>query len=498
MTQLPSTSIPQHGGSPSVQTGLRPLVISGEQWRLPVVFMLTLALCGLKFFPAVFFLIVLLVRAFRTDRYTFTVMLMLSLGCYGITDQATFVVKTFDMMLAASLTLFLLMHKTPLVRKLMWLCVAYGVALSAIAMFSIESYFIQILSIRNYVAICCFIIPVGIFAGEKFEMGKFFDALMPFALLMCGFYAIDAFIFKGNILVPRTFAWGADSSILHPLMNPFSLAIFRKYPPGMVFIAVAAYPILRYYQLNWKQWTVVILGLLATTTFTVILPFLLLYCIARGLGKYIFVSVGTFIGLFALAYFVDSMLPVYTTEDGQEQSTFRIKSSINQFVRLKSTTEVEELAKFGSGRMAQLIPNLQLVDEEGKELTGLGFLHEDYTKIARYEIVNVFFTDISKNTIQAGIVEINPAQIYIYAGIAGLIVVYGFYFCTYLMLRKLRYRGLYFCTLFLVLLMSLGNYATVSNISSIVSMGFTLGLVCLANRPEGKVRRKRGNFAWIS
>ena len=266
----------------------------------------------------------------------------------------------------------------------------------------------------------------------------------------------------------------------------------------MVFIAVAAYPILRYYQLNWKQWTVVILGLLATTTFTVILPFLLLYCIARGLGKYIFVSVGTFIGLFALAYFVDSMLPVYTTEDGQEQSTFRIKSSINQFVRLKSTTEVEELAKFGSGRMAQLIPNLQLVDEEGKELTGLGFLHEDYTKIARYEIVNVFFTDISKNTIQAGIVEINPAQIYIYAGIAGLIVVYGFYFCTYLMLRKLRYRGLYFCTLFLVLLMSLGNYATVSNISSIVSMGFTLGLVCLANRPEGKVRRKRGNFAWIS
>lgn len=497
MTSLTATPrVPAEGGA-TIDGGPRPLVIKGAQWRMPVVFMLTLALCGLQFFPAFFFLIVLLVREYRADRYSFTVMLMLSLGCYGITNQATFFVKTFDLILAASLTLFLLMHKTPIVRKLMWLCVAYGVALCIIAMYSVESFFIQFLSIRTYVAICCFIIPVGIFAGRNFEMEKFFEALMPFVLLMCGFYAIDAFIIKGNILVPKTFAWGADSTILHPLLNPFSTTIFRKYPPGMIFVAVASYPILRYYSLNWRQWSVVILGLLATTTFTVILPFLLLYCIAKGLGKYIFVSVGTFIALFALAYIVDSILPMHTTEDGLEQSTFRIKSSINQFVKLKSTTDAEELAKFGSGRMAQLLPNLQLVSDEGKELTGLGFLHEDYTKIARYKIVNVFFTDISQNEIMAGVIEINPAQIYVFAGIAGLVVVYGFYFCTYWLLRRLRYRGLYYCTLFLVLFMSLGNYATVSNISSIVSMGFTLGLVCLANRPESyfRIRRKTGALA---
>ncbi len=474
--------------STAADGGLRPLVIEGRRWRRPLVFMLTLALCGLSFFPAIFLLLVFLVKAFRENRYEFTIMLMLSLGAYGITDQQTFVVKGFDILLAASAVLFLVMYKTPLVRKLMWLCIAYLAALCIIAMYSIESFGIQFLTIRAYVAICCFIVPVAIFAGRPFRIERLFDTLMPYAMLMCIFYAVDAFIIKGNILVPRTFAWGANSSILHPVLNPFSLSIFRKYPPGMVFVAFAAYPALRYYRLNWKQWAILILGLLSTQTFTVILAFVLLYCIVRGLGKYIFGTIGLFIALFGIAYFVDSLLPVRVDDNGVENSTLRIKSSIGQFAKLKGASDPEELAKFGSGRMAQLIPNLELVSAENKELTGLGFIHEEYSKIARYKIVNVFFTDISANEIMAGVVEINPAQVYIYAGIAGLIVVYGFYFCTFLIVRRLRYRGFYIFPLFLVLVMSLGNYATVSGIGSIITMGFALGCVCLANRPESIVK----------
>lgn len=483
MNQAITTAPNLNGGSPDKDSGLRPLVISGAQWKRPLIFMLTLSLCGLKFYPAFLFLLIILVNSFRTDRYEFMVMLMLSFGSYGITTDATFFVKGVDLILVVGVVLFLTMYKTPLVRRLSWLWLGYVVALIFIASHSAESMRIQLLSIRFYAAICCFIIPVALFAGRPFSMPKLFEALMPFALLMCGFYAIDALILKGNILVPRTFAWGADSSFFHPVLDPLSTKIFRKYPPGMLFVAFAAYPVLRYYRLSAWQWTVIVAGILSTQTFIVITGFTLLFCFTKGLGKYVISSIGLFVALIGIAYAVDSMLPIKANEDGTYTSTLRIKSSVMQFSALSTSAEVEDIARFGSGRMAQLIPNLELINSEHRELYGLGFIHPDYSNIARYKIVNVFFSDIANNEIMAGVVEINPAQVYVYAGIAGLIVVYGFYGLICRIIHKCRYKKFFYYALFLMLFFSLGNYAYINGSGTLITLGFSLGAVCLANRP---------------
>lgn len=97
--------------------------------------------------------------------------------------------------------------------------------------------------------------------------------------------------------------------------------------------------------------------------------------------KYIILGV---IG-FAVLYCVDSFLP-YNGE--LKQSTLRIKSSIDQFFILENMQDEEDLAELGTGRMAQIIPKMDLLFELNKEWTGFGFLHPEKTTMSKYIIYN--------------------------------------------------------------------------------------------------------------
>lgn len=59
-----------------------------------------------------------------------------------------------------------------------------------------------------------FIIPIVAFSRKEFRLIDFWNSLMPYVLLACIFYIIDAFIFSGNVLMPELPVRNAQPSMI--------------------------------------------------------------------------------------------------------------------------------------------------------------------------------------------------------------------------------------------------------------------------------------------
>ncbi len=409
--------------------------------------MLSLSLTGLSFYPAIIISLAMMFKAYRENPYDFIIMCLLFLGNYGLTQENTLPVKTYDICVVASLVLFFTYIKPPIVKRTLFVIVAYGIALLCIAWFSLETMTVQLYTWRNYLAFIFFIIPIVAFSRRQFEITEFWNRLFPYVLLACIFYIIDGFILCGNILMPCTAAY-RDSTFFDPLMSPLSFSFFRKYPPGLFPMALLVYPVARYYKLRFWQWAVVSLALFASQTFSVLSGFIAAYIFFRFGIRKLFLAI--FLGLLSLValYYVDGLLPERKSEY-ITQSRLRIKSSVDQLSILMEAADDEDLADFASGRMAQILPKLDLVNEEGRQWTGLGFLHPEKNTVAKYVIVNELYTDVSENEEVAALVEVIPVQIFIATGWCGLIVHVLFLTAVYLIVRRLKYStyllSVYFC-----------------------------------------------------
>ena len=165
-------------------------------------------------------------------------------------------------------------------------------------------------------------------------------------------------------------------NFLRPADVAVILQFFRKYPPGLFPMVLLVYPIARYYKLRFWQWSVIILALFASQTFSVLSGFIAAYIFFRFGIRKLFLAI--FLGLLSLValYYVDGLLPERKNEY-ITQSRLRIKSSVDQIAIIMEAADDEDLAKFASGRMAQILPKLDLVNEEGRQWTGLGFLHPE-------------------------------------------------------------------------------------------------------------------------
>lgn len=179
-------------------------------------------------------------------------------------------------------------------------------------------------------------------------------------------------------------------------MNPLSFHAFRKYPPGLYPLILLIYPVARFYKLKVWQWAVIGIALMASQTFSVIFSFFFTYILFRyGMRRFFAVVIISIVSFLA-AYFIDALLPE-VKKDNVIESRLRIKSSIDQALALFEAVDDEDLALFASGRMAQVLPRVDMVNEEGRQLTGLGFLHKDKNTVGRYDIVNEYYSDISEN-----------------------------------------------------------------------------------------------------
>lgn len=448
-------------------------------WKLPLCYMLTLSLFGLLLYPMAAVSLIFSLYQWRRDRYNFLIMLTLFWGGFGFWPPE---LPTGYLLLAVSIALWFLMRKPPILKRTLIAIAVYIAFMFVIALLSVENIKIQVFMMSRYWMILYIIVPFAVFAGHKFEFDVFLRKLMPFALMIAIFYILDAYIISGHILLPND-SGNNGSTIFSPAIHPFSGLIYRIYPPGIFFYALFFIPLLHKYRLRWWQWTLFVGSLVACQTFTIIIGFLVTYIVFQGKIKQIMLwGIGGVVFLIGL-YFVDGMLPTQIRGD-VVQSRLRIKSSVDQFLDLFNAVDEEDIAEFGSGRMAQIIPKLEIVEREHRELIGLGFLHPQKTTLNQYIIDNEYYSDIEKAEEVSAVVEISQVQVFIQMGWLGLIVVTGFYLYLYYIIRKLPHSYYYLSVCLLNFMWGFGGFAGIYSSDGCMTIAIAYAAIILSAREE--------------
>jgi hypothetical protein len=184
------------------------------------------------------------------------------------------------------------------------------------------------------------------------------------------------------------------------------------------------------------------------------------------------------VAIFCL-YFVDGTLP---TSKENNESTLRIKSSIDQFTALYNATDDEDISEFGSGRFAQVMPKFELMYSMHKEWVGLGFLHAELTKRSKYQITNEYYFDNTRSDEVATGIEIIPLQVIISIGYIGLLIHVLFFAYTYFLVRKLEYSKIYLSVLLIFSWFGLGGFSGLILFPSLALVGLTFAVVLLHNK----------------
>lgn len=459
-----------------------PLELSWAQVKVPLLFMLSLSLTGLSFYPAILLALAIMVRQYKTNPYNFIIMAMILFDGYGILNPKMLPgIRLEDFNLVIGFALLFLYKKNKVLRQTTAILIVYALCLFLLALFSIESLAIQFTVIRTWLNFVFFIIPVVVFSRREFDINIFFRQIIIFGLIICGYYIIDAVILGGNVLVPHVYNWRAEiSTFYHPVINPFH--IFRKYPPGLILLVIAVYPISRYYRLSWWQWAMILAALAVSQTFSIIAAYALAYIFFQGkikqLLKYFVLGILAFVAL----YFIDGTLPKVDKEITVE-STLRIKSSVDQFIDIFDAVDEEDIALFASGRMAQIIPKVELVFEQGKQWTGLGFLNPERSKINRYIIINELYSDEEESEELAIGVENEPADVFLTIGFIGLLVHALFFYALWRVIRRYKYASLYLCTLFICFVGGMSSWTNLNSYRGLLPLAMSFAVILLANRP---------------
>lgn len=432
------------------------LNLTRQEWLTPLLFLLSMSMMGLMF-PLGYVLVpFFLIRAFKQDKYDFIIMLTLFLGGYALIGNNNLPFKTADLALLISFVATIIYRKSLLLKKILIAFAIYVILVFILALFSDERMSVQLLTMRNYWGIIYFMVPLLVFANREFDIRIFFRKLFPYALVLCVFYIIDGFILCGHILVPNSYIWGDTySTFFSPIFRPFTFNIVRKYPPGLYLLALCILPTIKYYRLTRIQWTIVILAIGATQTFTLITGYIFSYIILQGKFKQLVKYTVLAIAGLTLLYFIDGLLPV----NNNRESTMRIKSSVDQITSLNEAVDDEDVAEFASGRFAQAMPKFELLHSLHKEWTGLGFLHKDYTKSLKYQVHNEYYSDTQRSDEVATGVEIIPLQIILSIGYLGLIIHILFFGYTYYVIRKSRFSVFYLSSLLIFSWLGLGGFS---------------------------------------
>lgn len=458
-------------------------------WPWTVAFMLSLAALGLSFYPAVLPLIFIMARSWCQSRYDFLIQLVLVIGGYGFIDSLITRINFGQFGFALGVMFAFLLRKNRIEKRLVAATFAYFVVMWALAIYDDESIRNQWSTINVFAEIIFFTVPLAIFAGRHFSFDTFVRSIFPYAMIACVFYIVDAFVLCGWVLVPRLQMWGSFSAFYDLVWSPFSGFFVRKYPPGLYILVLLLLPLAREYRLKPKYWLLVILAVISTQTFTFISGLVLVFAISQGGFRRTMKLGGVMVvGLVAL-YFVDESMG-YTIEDGTYISPMRISSSVRQitdFVELTETAnvDVEDMADFGSGRMAQVIPALDLMSRRGYHWHGLGFLNNVTTDVPAYMIDNDLFRDISNTETSIGQVEVTALRVYVYGGIIGLLAHILYFLYIYLAVRRLPRSSYLLCVMLTFVWFGIGGFEGLATHMSLTLVGVALAvpLLCARNNP---------------
>lgn len=441
-----------------------------SKWLQAIAFCLILSLIGLQLLPMLAVAFAWLYNMWRKNRYFCLVETILLAGGFGFMSPTVLPVRVSDICLIIGIIMLFIYRKSPDVRKITIAMLVYFAILFLFAWLSYESMKIQLFTIRNYMTIIAFFIPLLLFTKHEFEWPKFMEAFTAHVLVICAFYVIDAYVIGGFMLLPATHTLDRTITIFDPYYSSYSE---RHYPPGL-FLLIPLVPAINYNQLRLSlpQYILIILALMSSRTNSLLFALITCWVFFRPQIGVILKYILTAIILVASLYYLDL----------QTGEKMRVAYNIDQFVALQVAQDEEDLAAFGTGRMAQIIPKWILLSDMGRLHIGFGFLHRKKTTDPRFIIKNEFYTDISQSEEVATGVEVTQVQTILDIGYLGLIAQTFFYVGIYFIIRHMRYSRYYLATLVGVSVLGIGGFAGLNSIHGLLILSLILGAILCANR----------------
>lgn len=452
-----------------------------REWWQAIAFCLLISLVGLQLFPALIPIALFLAWRWGQNRYAFLVELLLVMGDYGFKHNFILPFKLSDLALVAGVIGLIIYRKNKDVKRITLSMLAYFAVLILIASTSLEKMSIQFVMMRNYMIIIAFFIPLLTFANRSFSWEKMIHSIVLHALVICGFYAVDTFIFHGYLLLPGTFASEILSSFFSPVIYPDLLYFPRHYPYGLYWLLLCVMP-MTYGKLRFSpwQWVLILLSLFAARTNSLL--FALLVCAIFFRPSFKQTLRFALIGLVAIVagYYID----------GATGRNLRLADNIDQFSSLEAAQDDVDLAEFGTGRMAQILPKWELLTEMDRLDVGFGFLHPTLTTNPKFQIRNDYYTDVSRADELATAVEVTQVQTILDCGYLGLAAQFAFYIGIFFILRRRKYSRYYLCAFVGVSMLGIGGFAGVTQRDGLLILALALGMVILANKPTLESEKK--------
>ncbi len=446
----------------------------GAKWWQATGFMLMLSLIGLQFYPIILAVIILLTWRWRHDHYAFMVEVMLLLGGFGFLPGYALPIPASDIGLVLGIIGFVIYRKNKTVKRITGAMILYFLAIILIAMTSLESMSVQVYRMRNYMAIIAFFIPLLVFVNRSFDWSKFREAFVIHTLIICGFYVIDTFIIGGYILLPAVTPGSVETTFYAPYISGF-LQMPRHYPTGLYWLMPCVIWLNRK-KLKFSpiQWIVIILALFSCRTNTLLFALAACWIFSRPQLKqillYIVVGIVCIVGLYYL--------------DNATGRHLRFADNIEQFTSLEAAQDEEDIAEFGSGRMAQIIPKWMLLEELDRVDLGFGFIHPTRTTNPIFMIHNELYNDSSKAEEIATEVEVAQVQTIFDIGVVGLILQTVFYVGIYFIIRRMPYSRDYLNAIIGISVLGIGGYSGLSVPHGQILIAIILGAIILANKPN--------------
>jgi len=457
------------------------------EWRdyaWPLAFMLSASMVGLRFPLGYLLIVVVLVNRFVKDKYDFIIQLTLFFGGYQLLDYVDLHLPLDKMVFLMSAALIVIFRKNKFMVKTVGLLVLYAAGILVFAMLSEERLRVQITGIIVWLSFIYFIIPLAVFSGHEFDIKVFFRKLFPYVFIFCVYYIIDGIILGANMFMPRDLSacfYGQYNTFTSISFYPFSFK--RIWPSGLYPMILCLYPVVKYYRLTKVQWTLVIIAFVVSRTFMFIIGVVLTMILLQDNKKKVLKSAGICVAALFVLYFVDTK-EAYVNEEGEAQTLLRIRSSIDQFIDLANVHDEEDLAKFGTTRMAQVIPKWQLLYDLGRQWIGFGFLSRDETKMTKYIIINELYDNPELAEEVATGVEVVPIQIILTVGFIGLIVHILFLAGLWMIVRKLRHAKFFLSVMFVFAVIGFSGLSGLVHFHGLYMSALAYSAVVLANRRE--------------
>lgn len=477
----------------NVASSKEQLHLGWHDYVWPLAFMLSASLTGLHFPLGYLGILLILVRSFTRSRADFVIQLTLLIGGYSLTTGMDLYLPVDALVVVISLIVLVLFRKNRLLQQIMAVLVFYALAMFVFMLLSDESLAIQYRGYLIWQSFFYFIIPVAAYSRHPFDARQFMIKLYPYAFIYCWYYIIDAVIFSGPVLLPRDSSWvfsGVINMFYDLTWAPLSFNIVRMWPQGLYIFILLLYPTMRYFKLSKTQWALVVIALLISRTVMFTLGLLLCALLLSGNFKRVLKYAGLGLGALVVLYFVDSE-PYQVIDDSTVNdeaagytSTLRISSTVKQFTDLTDIQDETDLAKFGTNRMAQIIPKWQLLYELGREWIGFGWLSKKDTKMSKYIIDNEFVDNTDESEEVAIGVEMVPVNIILTVGFLGLIIHIGVFVMLLWLIRRLKYFAWPLSVMCTFAFIGLSGLSGLVYIHGLYMSALIYGITIVANRSE--------------